>query len=118
LGDVSPLPRTIAPKADGHQAHSDIEVNGSFISTPKGWWPLLGSNNRSAQRRFAKVIQCQIAHPFRITLACYREFDDFLGDYFGGEIVLICESEGRARQFECDAHNALGLWVEVLALQV
>jgi hypothetical protein len=32
---------------------------------------------------------CLIAKPLWVALACSGEFDNYLGDYFGGEIVLI-----------------------------
>jgi hypothetical protein len=67
-------------------------------------------------RRCAKIVQRPLAKHVRVSLAFFRQFDDFLGDYRDDRIVSIRKSEGRTRHFECDAHDALGLGVEFEAI--
>jgi hypothetical protein len=67
-------------------------------------------------RRCAKIDQRLLAKQVQIALASCRKRDNFLGDYRYNEIVSIHKSEGSARHFERDTHDALGLSVEFMAV--
>jgi hypothetical protein len=66
--------------------------------------------------RVAKIAQRQIRKEIGISLAGFRKLDDSLRDYCDDGIVSIRKSKGRECHFQCDAHDALGLGIELLAV--
>jgi hypothetical protein len=51
-------------------------------------------------------------------LTGFRNRDDFLCQYFRGDVVLIGNSESRAGHLERDAHDARRLYIELMAVEI
>jgi hypothetical protein len=58
-----------------------------------------------------------LAEQIGVALAGFRKLDDFIGDVREDGMSGLRNTESRARQFECDAHDALGLGVKALTIQ-
>jgi hypothetical protein len=95
-----------------------MRISGSGAAILSGAWPLprafFGSITPVAAVREDHSTPARKA--IRIALTSFRKLDNFLGDYRYNEIVSIHKSEGSARYFERDTHDALGLSVEFMAV--
>jgi hypothetical protein len=63
--------------------------------------------------RCTQIVQRSLAKQVRIALAGFRKLDDFVGDY----LIWICQVKSRPRHFECDAHDPLGLKIELVVVK-
>jgi hypothetical protein len=61
-------------------------------------------------------IQCCLTQHVGIALACFRKLDDPSGDCFIGKVGSACVSNSCTSYFECDAQEAPGLRINVLAV--
>jgi tripartite-type tricarboxylate transporter receptor subunit TctC len=80
--------------ADQSDVTACLEVCGTLSSTA-------GHRRRRSGTR-AKTVQSHLADAVRIALTGFRNRDDFLCQYFRGEVVLIGNSESRAGHLERD----------------
>jgi len=67
-------------------------------------------------RLLLKTVQCFFAKPVRVSLTCFGEFDDLVGDDFVSNRIVInldsSISKRGANQFIGYLHNAHGLGIE------
>ena len=61
-------------------------------------------------------IQYALTQHVGIALTGFRKLDDPGGDCFIGKVGSACESNSRTSHFKCDAHEAAGLRIKMLAV--
>src|SRR5712672_1253544 len=81
----------------------------SFLGRPRG--------DLSARRRLSDTGQCPLAEKVGIKLAAHGEFDDLV-ETSHNSVAAILKTQGGLGHLKCDAHDALGLGFELLAVQI
>ena len=78
----------------------------------------MGNVRLSSWRRSAQIGQRPLAQQIGIALPASRKLDYSFGDNRNNRIGSVLKMQCRARQFERDAHDAFGLRIELMAVQI